>query len=81
MAFALYKNGEFFIDGRKGTINQLEGRFSFINSIDKYNNSVDNNKHNFANLNAREREYKKFLLYKYFFNNNLPLIITEGKNR
>lgn len=79
MAFALYKNGEFFIDGRKGTINQLEGRFSFINSIDKYNNSVDNNKHNFANLNAREREYKKFLLYKYFFNNNLPLIITEGK--
>lgn len=79
MAFALYKNGEFFIEGKKGTINQLEGRFSFINIIDKYNNSIDKNKHNFANLNARERDYKKFLLYKYFFNNNLPLIITEGK--
>jgi len=31
MAHALYKTGEFYIDGEKGTINQLEGRFSFIN--------------------------------------------------
>lgn len=79
MAHSLYKNGEFFIDGYRGTLSQLEGRFAFINSIDTYNNLFDKGKHDFANLSAREREYKKFIFYKYFCNNNLPLIITEGK--
>lgn len=30
-------------------------------------------------FNSREKEYKKFLFYKYFFGNDKPLIITEGK--
>ena len=79
MAHSLYQNGEFFIDGKKGTMKQLEGRFSFIDSIDKYNNKVDDIKHSSSNLNGREKEYKKFLFYKYFFMNDLPLIVTEGK--
>ncbi len=41
MAHSLYVNNEFSINGEKGTINQLEGRFSFINQIDKYNNTLD----------------------------------------
>lgn len=79
MAHSLYKNGEIFIDGYRGTLSQLEGRFAFINSIDTYNNLFDKVKHDFANLSAREREYKKFMFYKYFCNNIMPLIITEGK--
>lgn len=30
-------------------------------------------------LNAREKEYQKFLYYKYFYGNKIPTIVTEGK--
>ncbi|MDK0694568.1 retron Ec67 family RNA-directed DNA polymerase/endonuclease [Clostridium perfringens] len=78
MANTLYRTGQFTIDNNSGTINQLEGRFSFINQIDKYNNSLIKKK-DFFNLNSREKEYQKFLFYKYFFSNEKPLIVTEGK--
>ena len=47
MAYELYTKGEFFIDGEAGTMNQLEGRFSFIDQLEQYNNKRDGNKHNF----------------------------------
>lgn len=37
MAHSLYKNDYFLINDEVGTIEQLEGRFSFINQIDLYN--------------------------------------------
>lgn len=40
MAYALYKNREFEINGEKGTLNQLKSRFSFINQIDRFNNEL-----------------------------------------
>lgn len=80
MAHALYKTGEFYIDGQKGTINQLEGRFSFINQIDKYNNKKNDKNILKGNFNIREYDYKKFLVYKIFLQNDSPLIITEGKS-
>ncbi len=50
MAYELYKNGEFKIDGKEsGTINQLEGRFSYINQLDKYN-SKPNRENNNMNI-------------------------------
>ncbi|MDA2046314.1 retron Ec67 family RNA-directed DNA polymerase/endonuclease [Bacillus cereus group sp. MYBK40-2] len=85
MAHSLYTTGAFEIDGKKGDINQLEGRFAFINQLDRYNNnnkSKSNDKTSklvFHPLNSREKQYQKFLLYKYFFANNKPLIVTEGK--
>lgn len=144
MAFKLYKDGKFEIDGQSGTINQLTGRFAFIFQMEQYNNYllykkslVENNfngqkyllgrnsakkseskyywkyifynrdlrkelfynsQHKTYNLpeefysiskdekktymslfNSREKEYKKFLFYKYFFGNNKPIIVTEGK--
>lgn len=80
MAHQLYKEGEYFIDGEnKGTINQLEGRFSFINQLVKYNNKRDSEVHRFERLKGREKAYSQFLFYKYFFANEKPLIITEGK--
>ncbi|SUN09021.1 RNA-directed DNA polymerase from retron ec67 [Streptococcus agalactiae] len=144
MAFKLYKDEKFEIDGKEGTIDQLNGRFSFINQIDQYNNyllykksliqntlshqknligqelskkseskyywkyifqSKDllketyyNKTHHTYNLpvefydiaknekklymsyfNAHEKEYKKFLFYRYFFGNDKPIIVTEGK--
>ena len=61
MAYELYTKGEFFIDGEAGTMNQLEGRFSFIDQLEQYNNKRDGNKHNFNELNGREIQYQKFL--------------------
>ena len=80
MAHELYKNGEYTIDKKEsGTINQLEGRFSYINQLDKYNSKLKQGKHQYEYLNGRERTYSQFLFYKYFFDNEKPLIITEGK--
>lgn len=79
MAHQLYKQGIFEINGVPATINQLEGRFAFINQLTWYNNKIDGEKHNFYNLNSRECQYQKFLFYKYFFANPKPLIVTEGK--
>ncbi|MGM0845006.1 MAG: retron Ec67 family RNA-directed DNA polymerase/endonuclease [Bacillota bacterium] len=79
MAHQLYKEGEFKINGKPSTLNQLEGRFAFINQLTWYNNKLDNEKHNFNKLSSRELQYQKFLFYKYFFANSSPLLVTEGK--
>ncbi|MCQ2514590.1 MAG: retron Ec67 family RNA-directed DNA polymerase/endonuclease [Ruminococcus sp.] len=86
MAYSLYKNNSFTINNKKGTINQLNGRFAYINQIEKNQNkrmykSTTNKKyeHNFRCLSSREEEYRKFLFYKNFIATNKPIIITEGK--
>ncbi|RSL29691.1 RNA-directed DNA polymerase [Salibacterium salarium] len=84
MAHTLYTQGKFEIDGEEATIDQLEGRFSFINQLDWSNNMKINRnnkdyKNRFASFKSSEREYQKFLFYKYFYANSKPLIITEGK--
>jgi hypothetical protein len=80
MADSFYKHGEFKINDYDGTIKQLEGRFAFINQLDYYNNKNDyEKKHTLWTLNSREKQYQKFLFYKYFFANSKPLIVTEGK--
>lgn len=82
MANNLYKNNKFYIDGKEGTINNLEGRFSYINEIDKYNNKLNNEiikVKTFKEFNSREKEFQKFLFFKKFYNNDKPIIVTEGK--
>ena len=85
MAHQLYKTGSFFIEeNKRGTINQLEGRFSFINQIEKYNNIIDikkgGKKHRIATFSNKEKEYSKFLFYKNFFNMGKPIIFYRRKN-
>ena len=79
MAHNLYSQGTFDIGEGEGSLIQLEGRFAFINQIEQYNNEPEKRKHPFRCLSAREEQYRKFLFYKYFFANEKPLIITEGK--
>lgn len=79
MAHHLYTHGNFEIDGHPGTLGQLEGRFSFIDQLDRYNNKHDGKTHTYHTLNGRERRYQAFIFYKYFFSNDKPLIVTEGK--
>lgn len=82
MANNQYKNGRFYLqDGTEGTISQLEGRFAFINQVEKYNNIHDSvtKKHDYNSLNSREKAYREFLFYKKFYMGEYPLLITEGK--
>lgn len=79
MAHHLYKEGTFSIDGEEGTLNQLEGRFSYINHLNHYNNCRDGEKHGFMDLSTRELDYKRFLFYRYFYMTEKMLIATEGK--
>lgn len=79
MAHKLYTTGKYTINGGEGTLNQLEGRFSFINQLDYYNNQLDEQEHNFMNLNGREWEYARFIFYRYFYMTDKMLVVTEGK--
>lgn len=76
MLSSLYKTGTFTIEESEGKISQLEGRLSFIDQIDHYNNI-----HNGAtkSLNAREKQYRDFLFYKHFYHMDKPVVVTEGK--
>lgn len=118
MAYNLYTKGEFSINNVKGTINQLEGRFSFINDLVKYNNCLEEDdsfrlntlehkknlsktkekkfkkklvvkekksittldfRQNLLYLNIREKDFQKFLFYKYFIGNDNITLLVEGK--
>lgn len=80
MAHTLYTNGSFLIDGVEGTLAQLEGRLSFINQLEKRNNlSINSGSKDYKNLGRREKEYQKFIYFKYFYANTRSTILTEGK--
>lgn len=74
MAYSLYKNGYYLLNGQEGTTNQLDGRLMFINN--KYLANSDKSMYEFT---KRQRELQKFLFYRYFYMNDMPLICTEGK--
>lgn len=77
----LMANGVFYIENEVGSIEQLEGRLSFILNVEKYKYSQDfkHNKKDFKNFTSKEFLMQKFLFYKLFYANSRPLIITEGK--
>ncbi|WP_396123932.1 retron Ec67 family RNA-directed DNA polymerase/endonuclease [Escherichia coli] len=98
LAHSLYSKGEYKLpdeDGKLvvGSIEKLEGRFGFIDQIDKFNNIQDKIskqpekyapihitlKNYRLKLNVREKAYSKFIYYKFFHGNASPTILTEGK--
>lgn len=78
MANSLYSTGEFTINGEKGTLNQLEGRFSFIQQLDSFHPKEEKGLPHFI-LNGRERQYQKFLFFQHFIANDKPVLLVEGK--
>ncbi|HIF9541230.1 TPA: retron Ec67 family RNA-directed DNA polymerase/endonuclease [Photobacterium damselae] len=97
MAHQQFKKGSFHIadsDGkpRAGELSELEGKLTFIDQVDKYNNIQQKKRpkslfslaplklsEHRLTLNSREKTYSRFLYYKYFYANNYPTILTEGK--
>lgn len=79
MANQFYKFNFFEIDGELATINQLEGRFTFINQLSWYNNKLEGKAVKPTRLSSKEKQYQRFLFYKYFYVNEKPVLVTEGK--
>ena len=95
MCNSLFHTGEFtkLVDGKheKGTLNELEGRLNFIDSIDLYHRlnyptklsvHYTHQNHGYRTrplLSGREQTLSKFLFYKAFFFNDKPTILCEGK--
>ena len=78
MAHQLYKTGEFQINGVRGTLDQLEGRFAFIHQCDLLNSDHIDQKKPTKYLSSREKQYQKFLFYKTFYAHDTPLLVMEG---
>lgn len=92
MAHRLFNAGEFDIvshvedeDGNlsevkeKGTPNQLHGMLSFIHHVDWESRSdVNPHDHDIAH-SSREKLFRKFLFYRYFYAHPMPVVLCEGK--
>lgn len=63
MAFKLYKDGFFKVDGRLGTLEQLTGRFAFIFQLSIYNNYLLYKK----SLTRNNVGYQRYLLPQGLF--------------
>ncbi|OFU79063.1 RNA-dependent DNA polymerase [Staphylococcus sp. HMSC10C03] len=68
MAHHLYKHQEYFIDDEIGTLEQLEGRFAFINQIDKYNNKLSRAE----TYEKKSLEQQKYLVTLFWTKNLTP---------
>lgn len=75
MAYSFYKNNYAFSDDIKVNNHVIEGRFSFMKQVMKWNRTEQRFK---GALNPRLNEYRKFVFYNKFYNLDKPLIITEG---
>ena len=75
MSYNLYKTGEFLFNGKKGKIKQLEGCWAHIYNVRHFNSQ---NKASPYNLDNYDKNYREFIFYKRFFNNERPMIAAEG---
>jgi RNA-directed DNA polymerase len=80
------RNGSFEILDEKDNVNKLDGVLSFIYHVDQFEkNRLSHNLNGseissfLRTLNSREKLYRDFFVYDYFFKNQTPLVIGEGK--
>jgi len=67
------------IKKHSGTPNQLHGMLGFIDSVDLYNKKHSCGTKESATLSTKELMYRQFLLYRYFFAAELPVLLCEGE--
>lgn len=87
MVHSLFKRNVFTIKSSEGienvgTIDQLNGMLSYIHFVRK--NTVNKGKYirdenGDLKLDGSDQLYADFLFYKYFVNNDKPIVICEGK--
>lgn len=70
-------DGNYFPEMKPGNLNQLHGRLSFIDGIDRYNIGIISAA-NKPQIKSKETIYKRFLFYKEFYAASKPVLICEG---
>jgi RNA-directed DNA polymerase len=67
-----------------GTMIQLHGMLGHIDSVDLYNKRLAQESNIAgtspkAQMRTKESQYRRFLIFEYFYNAQIPVIICEGK--
>lgn len=68
-------DGTFAVEEVDGTLDQLEGTLSFIDSVKRHKQVVSRDR----KRSGAEELYRNFLLYRHFYAPNMPVILCEGK--
>lgn len=68
-------NGTFAVEEVDGTLDQLEGTLSFIDSVKRHKQPLGRD----HKRSGAEQLFRNFLLYRYFFAPQMPVILCEGK--
>lgn len=72
-------NGKVVVSKEAGNIEKLHGMLGFINSVDLYNNSLTEEDKTAVQMTVgKEAMYRRFLLYKWFYKADSPIIVCEG---
>lgn len=69
------EDGTSTVESVIGTLDQLEGILSFIDSVKRFKMTFDRE----SKLTGPERLYRNFLYYRHFYAPPLPMILCEGK--
>lgn len=68
-------DGSSAVEDVEGTLDQLEGVLSFIDSVKRYKR-IGGRDHK---LTGAEQLYRNFLIYRHFYSPPMPVILCEGK--
>lgn len=71
------ENGDYFLEMKPGSLNQLHGRLGFIDAIDRSNLKILPTSKE-SQIKSKETIYRRFLFYKEFYAASKPVIICEG---
>jgi RNA-directed DNA polymerase len=70
-------NGDYSLEMKQGSLNQLHGRLGFIDGIDRYNIEILSTAKE-SQIKSKETIYRRFLFYKEFYAASKPVLICEG---
>jgi hypothetical protein len=79
---ALDANGVKIQVKKEGTIAQLHGMLGHIDRVDRYNvklRETEPQQNPQKELSSKESLYRRFLIFKEFYANPVPMIVCEGK--
>lgn len=70
-------NGDYLLEMKPGSLNQLHGRLGFIDDIDRSNIEILSATKELQ-IKSKETMYRRFLFYKEFYAASKPVLICEG---
>ncbi|MGB7416271.1 MAG: retron Ec67 family RNA-directed DNA polymerase/endonuclease, partial [Thermosynechococcaceae cyanobacterium] len=71
------KYGDYSLEMKPGSLNQLHGKLGFIDSVDRYNIERISTASK-SEIKSKKTIYRRFLFYKEFYTASKPVLICEG---